>query len=91
MPNTKSAKKRLRQDTRRRLQNRQVKSALKTYTKKVLAAIDEGNAEAAQRELRVATRKLDKAVSNGTLHRRTASRRKSRLAHLVNAMGNAGT
>ena len=87
MPNTRSASKRLRQDARRRLRNRKVKSALKTQTKKVVAAIDAGDAEAAQREFRVTARKLDKAVGKGIVHKRTAARQKSRLARTVGALG----
>jgi len=90
MPNSISAKKRLRQNARRRLRNRQVKTTLKTQTKKVLAALEEGNAEAAQREFRATARALDEAVTKGTVHKRTAARRKSRLARLVGALGESG-
>ena len=83
MPNSKQAIKRLRQAARRNLRNRIVKSEIKTYTKKVLAAVESGNAQTAGEFLRVAQAKLDKAVQKGVLHKNTVSRRKSLLASKV--------
>ncbi|GIU96956.1 MAG: 30S ribosomal protein S20 [Actinomycetota bacterium] len=85
MANIRSQIKRNRQNERRRLRNKAVKSELKTYAKKVRAAVAEGDAAAAAERLRLAARKLDKAASKGVLHPRTAARRKSRLARAVNA------
>ena len=80
MPNTASAKKRMRQDAKRRARNRAIKSATKTQIRKFLAALGTGDLQAAQDQFRLAARALDRAVSRGVLHKNTAARRKSRLA-----------
>jgi small subunit ribosomal protein S20 len=85
MANIKSQIKRNRQNARRAERNKAVKSALKTSQKKVHAAVAEGDLEAAATLQREAARSLDKAASKGVVHKRTAARRKSRLAKTVNA------
>jgi small subunit ribosomal protein S20 len=80
MPNTKSAKKRLRQSLERRTRNRAVKSSLKTQIKKVLTAVEGGDSEATGSEFRVAAKKLDQAAAKGIIHRNKAARLKSRLS-----------
>ncbi len=80
MANIKSQKKRNIQNEKRHQRNVAVKSALKTSTKKVHAAVAAGDAETAVALQREAARELDKAASKGVLHKRTAARRKSRLA-----------
>ena len=76
MANTKSAMKRIRQNERRRLRNRAMRSKLRGSVKTARAA--EGTARpAATLE---AIRALDKAVSKGLIHRNTAARKKSALA-----------
>jgi small subunit ribosomal protein S20 len=85
MANIKSQIKRNRQNAKRHERNKAVKSALKTSTKKVRAAVTGGDADTAKDELRRVARELDKAASNGVVHKRTAARRKSRLARAVNA------
>lgn len=85
MPNTKSAKKRLRQSLERRTRNRSVKSALHTYTKRVRQAAEAGQVDQAQDALRVATKKLDQAAAKGVIHANKAARVKSRLARLIRA------
>jgi small subunit ribosomal protein S20 len=82
--NIKSQIKRNRQNQGRELRNKSVRSALKTEAKKVRAAAASGDAETVQAEYRRASRALDKAVSRGALHKRTAARRKSRLARSAN-------
>ena len=84
MANIKSQIKRNRQNDKRHDRNTTVRSALKTSTKKVHAAVGEGDAEAAAARQREASRALDKAASKGVLHKRTAARKKSRLAKAVN-------
>jgi small subunit ribosomal protein S20 len=84
MANIKSQIKRNRQNSTRHDRNTTVRSALKTSTKKVHAAVGEGDAEAAVARQREAARALDKAASKGVLHKRTAARKKSRLAKAVN-------
>lgn len=84
MANIKSQKKRNIQNEKRHVRNTAVKSSLKTSTKRVNAAIAEGDAEAAAVQQRETARELDKAASKGVVHKRTAARRKSRLAKAVN-------
>jgi small subunit ribosomal protein S20 len=84
MANIKSQKKRNIQNEKRHVRNTAVKSSLKTSTKKVDAAIAEGDAETARARQLETARALDKAASKGVMHKRTAARRKSRLAKAVN-------
>jgi small subunit ribosomal protein S20 len=83
--NIKSQKKRNRQNVRRHERNTSVRSSLKTAVKKTRVAAEQGDLEAAQANARDASRALDKAVSGGVLHKRTAARRKSRLTRAVAA------
>jgi small subunit ribosomal protein S20 len=83
MPNTKSAEKRLRQERKRRLYNRSVKSTVKTAIKKARLAIASG--AQAEEAVRKAVSTLDRAVKKGVLHPNNAARRKSRLMKLFNA------
>jgi small subunit ribosomal protein S20 len=83
MPNTKSAKKRLRQDVVRRLRNRAARSTLRGHLRKVRQAVTEGNLEAAETLYRVAAKKLDQAGAQRLVHPNTAGRLKSRLQHLI--------
>ena len=85
MANIKSQKKRNIQNERRHQRNVAAKSALKTSTKKVNVAVADGDAASAATRQREAARALDKAASRGVLHKKTAARRKSRLAKAVNA------
>jgi small subunit ribosomal protein S20 len=85
MANIKSQIKRNKQNEVRHERNRAVRSALKTATKKARTAIEDGDAEATTAQVREASRALDKAASRGVVHRRTAARRKSRLAKAANA------
>jgi small subunit ribosomal protein S20 len=79
--NTKSAMKRMRQNERRRLRNRAVRSQMRTAVK--LARSLEGPQQRAS--VAEAIRSLDKAVSKGVIHRNTAARKKSALARRLNA------
>lgn len=83
MPNSKSAKKRLRQDGVRRLRNRMVKSAMRTQLRKVRDAVTAGDIEKAQEEYRDAARKLDRAGARNVIHPNKAARTKSRLQRLI--------
>jgi len=80
MPNTSTAKKRLRQNEKARVRNRSQRSALRTQVRKVRAAVEAGNVELASAEFRIATKKLDQAAANNLVHVNTASRLKSRLS-----------
>lgn len=83
MPNTKSAKKSLRQNIVRRTRNRAVKSAVRTQLKKVREAVAAGNLEVAETEFRAAARKLDRAAAAKVIHKNSAARHKARLVHLI--------
>ncbi len=89
--NIKSQIKRNRQNEVRHTRNKAVRTALKTYAKRVRSAVGDGDAETAQDHLKVATRELDRAASKGILSKKTAGRRKSRLAHAANAAGTSDT
>ena len=83
MPHTRSAKKRLRQNEKRRLENRSVKKAIKTQIKKVLEAARSGPAEQLRKEFDLAAKKLDKAAARRIVHPNLAARKKSQLARLL--------
>jgi small subunit ribosomal protein S20 len=86
MANIKSQIKRNKQNEKRGERNKTVRTALKTSTKKVRLAITSGDAEAATTQQREASRALDKAVAKGIVHKRTAARRKSRLAKAASSV-----
>ena len=83
MANHKSAKKRIRQNAKRRLRNMHWKSTVRTFIKRVRQSVAEGNAEEAGTRLREAARMMQKASSKGVMHRNTVSRKISRLSILV--------
>ncbi|HOP49200.1 MAG TPA: 30S ribosomal protein S20 [Ignavibacteriales bacterium] len=80
MANHKSAKKRVRQNEKRRLVNKMAISKLKTLTKKLLATT---NKEEAEKLFRATTGLLDRYADKGRLHKNTAARKKSQLAKFV--------
>ena len=86
MANIKSAKKRILVAKTKTDRNKAIKSAVKTYIKKVDAAIASGDKEAAQAALTKATSVIDKAQTKGIFHKNTASRKVSRLNKAVNKM-----
>ena len=86
MANIKSAKKRVLTSQVRADRNKAVKSRVKTYIKKVEAAIAAGDKEAAQANLLVAISEINKAASKGVYHKNNASRKVSRLTAAVNKM-----
>ena len=79
MANIKSAKKRIRQNERRRLRNRAIRSRIRTAVKAAREAVG-AKAPAAPLSVHEAIRILDKAVSKGVIHPNTAARKKSALA-----------
>ena len=81
----KSSVKRARQSIKRHQRNKAILHGAKTVTKKVKAAVAEKNPELSQSLLREATSALAKAVTKGALHRKTASRKISRLTISVNS------
>jgi small subunit ribosomal protein S20 len=70
----------------RRSRNRAMKSALHTQAKKLDEAIESGNVEKANTELKVSLIRLDKSVTKGLMHKKNASRKKSRLCARVAKM-----
>ena len=62
------------------------RSRLRTETRKFNAAVEAGDKEAAEAQLRVASRKLDKAVTKGVFHRNSAANKKSNMARALNKM-----
>jgi small subunit ribosomal protein S20 len=86
MANITSQIKRNRQNAKRQERNKAVRTSLKTSTKKVRVAVADGDADLAATSQRDAARALDKAVSRGIVHPRTAARRKSRLAKAANSV-----
>lgn len=84
--NIKSQIKRIRTNEKRRIRNQAVKSELKTLVRRTREAIEAGDKEAALEALRIASRKLDKAVSKGVIHRNQAANRKSKLAKRVQSL-----
>lgn len=86
MANIKQQKKRNLTNEKQRLINASFKSSFKTAIKDVEKFVEAKDAEKAQAALIVASRKLDKAVSRGFLHKNNAARHKSRLQKLVNTL-----
>ena len=86
MANSAQAKKRARQGEKHRLLNASQRSKLRTYIKKVIAAVSSGNAKLAQEAYKDAVPVIDAAVNKGLIHKNNAARNKSRLNARVRAM-----
>lgn len=86
MPITKSAQKALRQNIKRRLRNAAIKNKIRTLAKNLKKAVTEKKAEEAKKTLILAVKTIDKAAKTGVLKKNTASRKKSKLAKLVNTL-----
>ena len=84
LANIKSAKKRILVSRTRADRNKAIRSGVRTAIKKVYAAVESGDKEAAKAALLNATTVIDKAASKGVYHKNTASRKVSRLAKAVN-------
>ncbi|WP_084965030.1 30S ribosomal protein S20 [Thermoactinospora rubra] len=89
MANIKSQIKRNKQNEKRRLRNKAVKSSLKTAVRKFREAAERGDVEAAVALQRAAARQLDKAVSKGVIHKNQAANRKSAIAKRAAALAAA--
>ena len=87
MANTLQAKKRVRRNAKRESINKARRSRIRTFVKKVELAVEAGNADEAKNALRAAQPELMRGVTKGVLHKKTASRKVSRLAKRVKAMG----
>ena len=86
MANIKSQQKRILTNERRRLRNKSVKSSLHTAVRGFRDAIEAGDKDKAAELLATTSRKLDKAVSKGVIHRNQAANRKSGLAAALNSL-----
>lgn len=86
MANIKSQIKRNKTNEKARLRNKSVKSELKTFIRKATEAVAAGDVEKATAAVRVASRKLDKAVSKGVIHKNAAANKKSALAAKVGSL-----
>jgi small subunit ribosomal protein S20 len=84
LPNIKQQAKRMRQAERRRLRNKSRKSEIKTYIKKFHAALQKGDREESEFYLRKAVKALDKAASDGIIHKNNAANKKSKLMRRFN-------
>ena len=89
MPHSRSAKKKVRQSETRRVRNRASVSALHTEIKKFRAVVATGDVKGAAEQMRLLSRKLDKLVTRGLVHKNQAARRKSRMTQKVKALGAA--
>ncbi len=83
MPNTKSAKKRLRQNEVRRLRNRSARTTLRSHLRLVREAVKAGDIEKAEEQYRTVAKHLDRAGTRNLIHRNAAARTKSRLQKFI--------
>jgi small subunit ribosomal protein S20 len=86
LANHKSAEKRARQNEKRRVRNKAVKTRIKHLTKEVRLASGEASKEEALAKLKAAQSIVDKALKKGVIHKKTAARKISRLSRLVNTI-----
>ena len=86
MANHKSALKRARQNEIRRKRNKAVKTRVKSIVKDVRLTVSENSKEAALKKLEMAKTNIDRAAQKGVIHKKTASRKISRLSKLVNTI-----
>ena len=86
LANHKSAEKRARQNEKRRVRNKAVKTRIKHLTKEVRLASGEASKEDALAKLKAAQSIVDKALKKGVIHKKTAARKISRLSRLVNTI-----
>ncbi|HEX6490207.1 MAG TPA: 30S ribosomal protein S20 [Gaiellaceae bacterium] len=83
MPNIRQQKKRVRMASRERLENLRYRSSIKTLTRRLRAAVADGDAERATAEHRELVRTIDKAAARRALHRNTAARKKAQASRLL--------
>jgi small subunit ribosomal protein S20 len=83
MANIKQQKKRIRLASEQRLENLRYRSTIKTLTKRLGAAVENGDDATTEAEHRTLVRWIDRAVSRGALHRNTGARKKSQAARIA--------
>ncbi|WP_075185930.1 30S ribosomal protein S20 [Teredinibacter haidensis] len=86
MANSPQAKKRARQNDKRRVHNASLRSMVRTYLKKVIAAIEAGDVEAAKAAYEAAVPVIDRMADKGVIHKNKAARHKSRLNTQIKAL-----
>jgi len=86
LANIKSAKKRARQAEKHRQHNASLRSMVRTYIKKVLAAVAAGDKKLAEESLKAAQPVIDRMANKGLIHKNKAARHKSRLTASVKKM-----
>lgn len=86
MANIKQQQKRVLTNEKRRQRNKGIRSAVRTEIRKFRETVAGGDKAAAEKQLRVASRKLDKAVTKGVFHRNNAANKKSNMAKAFNQM-----
>ena len=84
MANIKSAKKRIRVTLKQTTRNKAIRSKTKTAMRRVMEAVNAGDAGVAKTALVHANKTIDKATSKGVYHKNNAARKKSKLAKIVN-------
>ena len=82
MANIASQEKRIHRAERERAENRRYTSSVKTYLRRLEAAVAEGDADQAEAEFRAVCSRIDRAVRSGAYHRNTGARKKARAARL---------
>ena len=87
LPNIKSAKKRVLVSQTKTMQNKMLKTALKTSMKKYEQALAAGDKAAAEETYKAAVKKIDQAVAKGLLHKNNAARKKSNYTVKLNKLG----
>jgi small subunit ribosomal protein S20 len=87
MANIASQEKRNQRSLRERLENRRYTSSVKTYFRRLEAAVGDGDTERADGELRTLISTIDRAVKRGALHANNGARKKSRAAKLRARLG----
>lgn len=86
MANIKSKQKRVLTNEKARLRNKSIRSAVRTEMRKFRKLVEAGDKAGAEKQLRVASRALDKSVSKGVFHRNAAANKKSGMASSFNKM-----
>jgi small subunit ribosomal protein S20 len=86
MPNTPSAKKRLRQSVTRRAKNRSTKTAVRTLTRRIRESIAAKDVAKSEADFKVLVKKIDRASGKNVIHANAAARTKSRLSKAIKAI-----
>lgn len=83
MAKSKSVLKREKQNEKRRLKNKSVKSEIKTYMKKVITQLEAGELDEAKKSFKTLTSKLDKAAKKNILHKNNVANKKSKIGRKI--------